>query len=97
MPLSRGRALGRYAQSIPAWQTSLVYIAHISVFLSTSWGPAAQPSESTDPVKNFNILVLKTNMTIPYASVFIRLDCKYWSADAETRMRAKMAAVPPAH
>ena len=50
-----------------------------------------------EAAKHFNILVLKTNMTIPYTSVFIRLDCKYWSADAETRMRAKMAAVPPAH
>ena len=42
--------------------------------------------------RHFNILVLKTNMAIPYTSVFIRLDCKYWSADAEARMRAKMAA-----
>jgi len=42
--------------------------------------------------KHFNILVLKTNMTVPYTSVFIRLDCKYWSADAEKGLRAKMAA-----
>ena len=42
--------------------------------------------------KHFNILVLKTNLTVPYTSVFIRLDCKYWSAEAEKRMRAKMAA-----
>ncbi|HXR40080.1 MAG TPA: hypothetical protein VN776_13360 [Terracidiphilus sp.] len=48
--------------------------------------------------KHFNILVLKTNMTVPYTSVFIRLECKYWSADAEKRLRAKMAAAPqPAH
>jgi hypothetical protein len=47
--------------------------------------------------KHFNILVLKTNMAIPYTSVFIRLDCKYWSADAETRMRAKMAAAGAGH
>jgi hypothetical protein len=40
--------------------------------------------------KVFHVLVLKTNMTIPYTSVFIRLDCKYWSADAEKRMRAQM-------
>ena len=40
--------------------------------------------------KIFHILVLKTNMTIPYTSVFIRLDCKYWGADAEKRLRAKM-------
>jgi len=42
--------------------------------------------------KTFHVLVLKTNMTIPYTSVFFRLDCKYWSADAEKRMRAKMNA-----
>lgn len=42
--------------------------------------------------KLFHILVLKTTMTIPYTSVFIRLDCKYLSADAEKRLRAKMAA-----
>jgi D-ribose pyranose/furanose isomerase RbsD len=42
--------------------------------------------------KTFRVLVLKTNMTIPYTSVFIRLDCKYWSADQEKRLRAKMAA-----
>jgi hypothetical protein len=41
----------------------------------------------------FHILVLKTTMAVPYTSVFIRLDCKYWSADAEKRIRAKMAAV----
>jgi hypothetical protein len=40
--------------------------------------------------KVFHVLVLKTNMTIPYTSVFIHLDCKYWSADAEKRLRAKM-------
>jgi hypothetical protein len=46
--------------------------------------------------KQFHILVLKTNMAIPYTSVFIRLDCKYWSADAEARMRAKMNSGEPA-
>ncbi len=40
--------------------------------------------------KTFHVLVLKTNMTIPYTSVFIRLDCKYWSADDESRLRARM-------
>jgi hypothetical protein len=44
--------------------------------------------------KQFNILVLKTDMAIPYTSVFIRLDCKYWSADQEQRLRAKMAEAP---
>ena len=40
--------------------------------------------------KEFRVLILKTTMTIPYSSVFIRLDCKYWSADAEKRMRSRM-------
>jgi hypothetical protein len=43
----------------------------------------------------FHVLVLKSNMTIPYSSVFIRLDCKYWSADAEKRMREMMKAERP--
>lgn len=44
--------------------------------------------------KTFHVLVLKTTMTIPYTSVFIRLDCKYWSADQEKRLRSKMAEAP---
>jgi hypothetical protein len=42
--------------------------------------------------KTFQVLVLKTNATIPYSSVFIRLNCKYWSDEAEARLRAKMGA-----
>ena len=44
----------------------------------------------------FHVLVLKTNLAIPYTSVFIRLDCKYWSGDAEKRMRAKISLAQPA-
>jgi len=44
--------------------------------------------------KTFHVLVLKTNMTIPYTSVFIQLNCKYWSDDAEARLRAKIQATP---
>jgi len=45
-----------------------------------------------DASKTFQVLVLKTNMTIPYSSVFIRLNCKYWSDEAEARLRAKMGS-----
>jgi len=37
--------------------------------------------------KTFRILVLKTNLTLPYTSVFLQLDCGYWNAQAETRLR----------
>jgi hypothetical protein len=40
--------------------------------------------------KTFHVLVLKTKMTIPYTSVFLRLDCGYWSDDQEKRLREKM-------
>ena len=37
--------------------------------------------------KMFNILVLKTNMILPYTSVFFELDCGYWDAESEKRLR----------
>ena len=46
-----------------------------------------------EAAKVFRVLVLKTKMTIPYTSVFIRLDCKYWSADDESRLRKRMSEV----
>ena len=42
--------------------------------------------------KTYHILVLKTNLTIPYTSVFIRLECAYWKPDAEKRLREAMAS-----
>jgi hypothetical protein len=49
-------------------------------------------SDIVEAGKTLHVLVLKTNMTIPYTSVFIRLDCKYWSADQEKNLRLKMDA-----
>jgi hypothetical protein len=48
-------------------------------------------SKLDDAGKTFHVLVLKTKMTIPYTSVFLRLDCGYWSAEQEKRLREKMA------
>jgi hypothetical protein len=42
--------------------------------------------------QTFRVLIIKTNMTLPYTSVFLQLDCGYWSADAEQRLRKAMAA-----
>jgi D-ribose pyranose/furanose isomerase RbsD len=36
----------------------------------------------------FNVLLLKTDMTLPYTSVFLQLDCGYWNADKEKCLRA---------
>lgn len=40
--------------------------------------------------KLFKIVVLKTNETIPYSSVFLQLDCGYWNATKEAQLRKNM-------
>ncbi len=45
--------------------------------------------------KSFHVLVLKSKMTIPYTSVFLQLDCKYWSAESEKELREKMVGGGP--
>ncbi|AXC14418.1 hypothetical protein ACPOL_5164 [Acidisarcina polymorpha] len=40
--------------------------------------------------RSFHILVLKTKLTIPYTSVFLELNCKYWSDSAEAALRKAM-------
>ena len=40
--------------------------------------------------KLFNVVILKTEGTLAYSSVFIELDCAYWSGDKEKTLREKM-------
>ena len=40
----------------------------------------------------YRVLILKTNLALPYTSVFVRLECGYWSAEAEQRLRAALGA-----
>lgn len=40
--------------------------------------------------KLFRVIVLKTEETIPYSSVFLQLDCRYWSAENEKALRELM-------
>ena len=39
--------------------------------------------------KTFHVLVLKSTLTLPYTSLFLRLECGYWNAEAERRLRRK--------
>ena len=39
----------------------------------------------------FNVIIIKTDFTIPYTSVFIQLDCKYWDAESELELRKKIS------
>ena len=45
--------------------------------------------------QTFRVLIIKTNMTLPYTSVFLQLDCGYWGAGAEQRLRKAMVAPQP--
>lgn len=38
----------------------------------------------------FQVIIIKTDLVLPYTSVFIRLDCGYWSAEAENALRKSM-------
>ncbi len=42
--------------------------------------------------KLFKVLVLKTNEKLAYSSVFLELDCAYWDAAKESRLREAMQA-----
>jgi L-fucose mutarotase/ribose pyranase (RbsD/FucU family) len=42
--------------------------------------------------RTFRIIILKTDLTIPYTSVFLRLDCGYWGAEKEKALRESIAA-----
>jgi len=41
--------------------------------------------------KTFKVLVLKTDLTLPYTSVFVELDCGYWNPAAEKELRRIIA------
>lgn len=54
-------------------------LAHDSVF-----------KQLDDASKLFKVLVIKTNETLAYSSVFIELDCKYWDGEKESKLRKAM-------
>lgn len=48
--------------------------------------------ELDNSAKLFDVLIIKTNLTIPYTSVFFQLDCGYWNAEAENNLRTNLNA-----
>jgi hypothetical protein len=42
--------------------------------------------------RDFRVLIIKTNMTIPYTTVFFELRASYWSDDNERKLRTAMSA-----
>ena len=40
--------------------------------------------------EKYHVLILKTNLMIPYTSVFIDLGCGYWPSESEAKLRRAM-------
>ncbi len=40
--------------------------------------------------KLYRILIIKTDMRLPYTTMFIQLDCGYWGPEQESRLRKAM-------
>ena len=38
----------------------------------------------------YKVVIIKTNLTKPYTTVFFRLDCKYWDADKQKLLDGKI-------
>lgn len=49
-------------------------------------------SKLDEAARLFNIVVIKTESLIPYTSVFIELDCGYWSEEKQEALQNKMKA-----
>lgn len=60
---------------------------------SASSIPHAEAISKMDEAgKTFRVLVLKTNTTIPYTSVFLRLDCGYLTDEVDAKIKNAMAS-----
>jgi hypothetical protein len=43
-----------------------------------------------ESAKMFRVLIFKSTLAIPYTSVFLEMDCGYWTSEAEQRLRSSM-------
>ena len=48
-------------------------------------------SKLDEAAQLFRVLIIKTNSVLPYTTIFLQLDCAYWSPDAEKNLRARIA------
>jgi hypothetical protein len=44
--------------------------------------------------RQFNVVILKSNLTVPYTSTFFELDCNYWDSAREKALQQKQKIVP---
>ena len=78
------------APGISAYRTQLTSVLH--AYQVQSRLHQSLIDEVAKDAAQYHVLVLKTQLTVPYTSVFIHLDCKYWSAENERDLRAAMSS-----
>ncbi len=44
--------------------------------------------------RSFDVLIIRTNTTLPYSSIFIELQPGYWDAESEDKLRQRMQTKP---
>jgi D-ribose pyranose/furanose isomerase RbsD len=78
---AQSRGVGKFSDSVnKVFGNNKVHqITHDSIFLKID-----------EAAKLFNVLIIKTNETIPYSSVFLQLDCAYWNDEKEAMLRLNM-------
>ncbi len=47
-------------------------------------------SRLNDVSQTFNVVILKTDLTLAYTTTFFELDCKYWGSEQEKELRRRM-------
>ena len=78
------------APGISAYRTQLISVLHDYEVQSRLHQSLID--EVAKDAAQYHVLVLKTQLAVPYTSVFIHLDCKYWSAESERDLRAAMSS-----
>ena len=78
------------APGISAYRTQLASVLH--EYEVQSRLHQSLIDEIAKDAAHYHVLVLKTQLAVPYTSVFIHLDCKYWSAENERDLRAMMSS-----
>jgi hypothetical protein len=83
LPEQDAPGIGEYKRQLATVlkQTKVTVLPHLDII-----------HKLDETAQTFDVLIIKTTLTLPYTSVFFQLDCAYWPASSEERLRKIMAA-----
>ncbi len=72
----------------PGWDDYQAGMAKALDLKQVAFIPHEELIHKLDEVSQlYQVIIIKTNLTIPYTSTFFELDCKYWDAEREATIR----------